>query len=886
MRALALLAALALAAWALTAAPGCNKKRPDAASLPDVLVVQGFESGISVKRWPRDANGKAEPSRAWSAEGERSLEIGPGVMASFTDLEVEDWTGYGVLRFTTHNPGERTAPLGVEIQDHHEALYDRHQHSFGAPPGDHVIELDFSGGLWRGEENRPYRGSVKTPIDVAKITRLAFTNGGGSPVFVDRIEIAKVPKIATPGGFAFDFGPRGSQVMSQASGIFEDSRYAPALAYGFLGPVTAPIRPLSYPTPLLGDGLPLGSGFRVDLLGGPYLGWIAFERGGFSEDEQATYLHADLLVNGEPVAGHDFSRGGPHFLFEDTEVTDLSQIEDKLVRPAHAITRFRFEARPGENVFSVTIQSPGPNPLRVAGILVAPDTRAGAAFVGAHEERQRAAMKMAYPPQDRGRRANRKEPDKVLVAEPLPLGAPLYPRDLPERPGGADLPEASAVTGQVAAVQIALHASREVDVRAEVEALLGPGGAKLGLAAISHGRYLPMRPLGNGPVWLTVHHYRPDADFHAGPSVARAVLVEHRIPADAAPGLYTGALVLHAGDTTLRVPIRLRVYAAKLPPVSIPVGLFMNALPFGPEAVGEDRFWQLNAALLEEQARAGLTCVTGGAALDFRVRPAGEMRAITGERALFYLALARTRGPLSAIVNYGGFFPRAPIRPAEAAPFARALEALVAARELPPFYFASYDEPGTPAELDAARAWVDPLTRAGLRTMGFLTRHAGDSHADALVAATYAPVVGRHEPSSLRALAGRGKHPWVYNNGMDRWAMGIQLWRNIRAGAEGRLEWIGLITQGFAFDDLDGREPANASFLVHDKLGPMPTPRWLAAREGLLDLRVRLALEQKAGGSDPALRAWSEEGYGKDRERWTPAALDAARAAMLERLAR
>ena len=34
-----------------------------------------------------------------------------------------------------------------------------------------MIELDFSGGLWRGEENRPYRGEVKGPLDVARVTR-------------------------------------------------------------------------------------------------------------------------------------------------------------------------------------------------------------------------------------------------------------------------------------------------------------------------------------------------------------------------------------------------------------------------------------------------------------------------------------------------------------------------------------------------------------------------------------------------------------------------------------------------------------------------------------------------------------------------------------------
>ncbi len=69
---------------------------------------------------------------------------------------------------------------------------------------------------------------------------------------------------------------------------------------------------------------------------------------------------------------------------------------------------------------------------------------------------------------------------------------------------------------------------------------------------------------------------------------------------------------------------------------------------------------------------------------------------------------------------------------------------------------------------------------------------------------------------------------------------------------------------------------------MHDRLGPMPAPRWLAAREGLLDLRIRLALEKAVPAGDPALDLWPLA----DRAAWSDGALDAARRAMLERIAR
>jgi hypothetical protein len=53
-----------------------------------------------------------------------------------------------------------------------------------------------------------------------------------------------------------------------------------------------------------------------------------------------------------------------------------------------------------------------------------------------------------------------------------------------------------------------------------------------------------------------------------------------------------------------------------------------------------------------------------------------------------------------------------------------------------------------------------------------------------------------------------------YNQGADRWSCGLHLWRNIQAGAEERGDWVGNMVMGFAFYDLDGREPALSCFAV------------------------------------------------------------------------
>ena len=71
----ALLAALVLSSC------HCREKHDPATRVP-VLVVQDFESRVSVKRWPKEGPGKAEPSEAWSVS-KRPVARGNEPMARF-----------------------------------------------------------------------------------------------------------------------------------------------------------------------------------------------------------------------------------------------------------------------------------------------------------------------------------------------------------------------------------------------------------------------------------------------------------------------------------------------------------------------------------------------------------------------------------------------------------------------------------------------------------------------------------------------------------------------------------------------------------------------------------------------------------------------------------
>ena len=881
MRAAAARSAVLLAVIAVAGCDGCGPRRAPPGAV--TAVVQDFEASPSIKKWPRDARGTAEISTEWRDDGARSLKIGPGIQASFSDLRVTDWSPFSVLRVHVHNPLDHTVQLGLELQDDHTEFSARFQRSFGALPGDQVIELDLTGSLWRGEENLAYRGEVKTPIDLARVTRVGFTNGGAGDLFVDAIVIEKRAPVAAPGAFAFDFGKEGLPIMPQTTGVFETTLYTPERGFGMLGKTKAfLLRCTSFPTTLLGCGLGLDAGgFRVDLPGGKYLGWVAFERGGFWEGESSGYAHAALLVNGAVAHEHDFSTAGPHFAFEDTELTSLDQIEAKLVRPAAAIARFSFEAARGGNVFTIEETRSNRNALRVAGLFLAPDTPEGRAFLDAQDRLQSQAIAASYAPQDRGRRSRgRAAPEKDLVVEPLPPGVMMYPRDYPAHPAGAPLEEITTARGQKVSVHLGLYARRDLTIHVAATPLTregDPGGAPLPAPIVSHGRYLPMRNDLPGPVWLEVNHYRPDPDVTVGPDLARSVLVEYDLPA-AIAGAFTGTITLTGGPEPIAVPVKIRAADVTLPPLPIPVGLFMSALPFRPGAVGEPRWWTLQEDLIREQARAGINCYTGGPGVDHPLHgPPGAP-----DPAAHYLEIARRHGPVKAVVGYGGFFPslreqrEQAISPEDIARLAASFEV--------PHYLKSYDEPATDVEIEQARALVAPATKAGLKTMGFLTEPPRRSGFERLLAATFAVALNLHDATEVKRREAQGQHVWVYNSGLDRASLGLRLLQDIHAGAEGRLEWIGIITQGFAFDNLDGRESSPSAWVVHDRLGVLPTPRWLAAREGLLDLRIRLLLEATVPSGDPSLALLPAVSDGENRP--TEEALSAARRGMLQRLDR
>lgn len=832
--------------------------------------LQDFEADFAIEQWPPDSQSELAFTREWHSQGERSLKIGAQLLAAITSMETHDWLAHSTLRFTIHNPSAQTVRVGFELQDQHTTYYERHQDGFGVEPGIHVIDIDLTGPLWRGEQNRPYRGDVVDPIDLSRISRVSFYNHGDEAIYLDDLELLSQSSPPPTGAWAFDFGsPRAPGALGWTR-ITPD----PLSAAGEYGFVEAGARALeqfmTFPTPVLGDGVTWPpAGFSARLEGGAYLGWIAFERGGFWEDQDASYSSATLTCNGAVVHEHDYAPAASSFLFQDVELTDMSQLAERLVWPAHGVARFRFTAVAGSNDFRLAVKEARGVPLRVAALAVAPDTPEGHAWLAELVEGQRQTLRRTFAAVDRGRReSGRTSPASPVVIRRLPVGEMVYPGDWPTVAPGDPAEEILAVAGQRVTVHLAVYAGQPDHLTATASAPTTQeptGSRKLPPPGVSYGRYLPMRPYGTGAAWLEVNHYRPEPGFDAGPDLARSLLIEYTVPPDAEPGLYEGDVVLSgSGDVLTRWPVRLQVLRVHLP---------------------EDTWWQLQESLLAEQGQAGLNCLTGGPGLEYEITQSGQGVTVQGDAAIRYIQLAQRLGTVRVVVPYGGFLPH--LRNVTATPeaLAVAIRVLEGTHDLPPHYVYAYDEPGTSSELKRTLDYLRRAGNSGLRTIGYTSWHDDNPPWQEMVTASHAPALNLHTGAQLAELGSQGKEPWVYNNGLDRVGMGLRLWRSMQLGAAGRLQWIGLFTQGFAFHNLDGREPSRSCFLVHDRLGVLVTPVWLATREGLLDLRLRLALEQLAPTDDPVLKLWSVDGYKQDEALWPDRRLSDVRRQVLERLA-
>ncbi|HUU06699.1 MAG TPA: DUF4091 domain-containing protein [Patescibacteria group bacterium] len=150
----------------------------------------------------------------------------------------------------------------------------------------------------------------------------------------------------------------------------------------------------------------------------------------------------------------------------------------------------------------------------------------------------------------------------------------VFPGDLPgtHRLAG---PEFAAARNQHVSIQLALRSARPLpDVSAEITPLEGSPGPRISSGVVhavgyvvvgSHTKNTPVEErIGEAPGWFPDPLW--DLPMALEPNRTRSLWATIAVPADAAPGLYRGAVVLRTGKRLLaRKEFRVRVYAATVP---------------------------------------------------------------------------------------------------------------------------------------------------------------------------------------------------------------------------------------------------------------------------------------------------------------------------------
>jgi hypothetical protein len=431
-------------------------------------------------------------------------------------------------------------------------------------------------------------------------------------------------------------------------------------------------------------------------------------------------------------------------------------------------------------------------------------------------------------------------PAPTLALGLLPQGAPAR---ADWQPGGAAAPPPVIARGSIGWLD-AMVAAPEADDAPRVT-LIPPerhGRALPAELRWGHWRYTRHNPAA-GQLTLEAEQLRGEmARLTLRPGLPRRLNMLVRVPENAAPGRYTGTLLVESRGRTAAVPLVVDVPAVTLPAADRPIGIYHDWAPYAawfPELTLMSRLGM--ACELRTLRGLGLTGLSPALATPWP----GDASGIAAD-----LGLAREAGfgmdllaytPIKRMVEQRGIALLPEMMQQVAGAFA--------ARGLAAPVWSIADEPGNPGSMPADLERLRGAIRLGdpkARVAGQLNRPA-DRQLLGLFDVVLLNAGFGIDAQEIQRWRKTGPTPWLYNMPDVEAAAGFHLWRT---GAAGYLQWHGRAIGADPFDPTDSGE-------ADVQLYPMqPEPcaavpdldlRLLQIGRGVADLRWMLWLEAAAG---------------------------------------
>ena len=785
-----------------------------------------------------------------------------------------DWSGYDSLDMDIFVEGDAPVAGSMLIADRDweakgkGSYWNRHNGSFNLKPGANTVSIPVNG-LYRGEAGSR-NNDLKSNLDPANIIRLDFGFNGKGTLYVDNLRLVKEDR--PEGILAFDFGPESQVVFPGFTVISGKTIYGKNGAKAGLRS-DASAGDDTFPTRLYQDFVAMdGNDFMVDLPDGNYHVWGMFDDLGYWGGEEAMHRTRSITIDGKAAWSEDRGADGPAdylWAFENVEPKPGDSMWDlymtRLFRP------WRFDATVTGGKLTLRFNADAGRACNVAAMVIYPDAQKaqGEKWVAEIEQRNRKEF------EDRATFMGPVQKPLDVPAEAKAKGTWVgYPTldqeiTLLDAPGPAGKLSRVATPGERVSMTFAvrpLQLAGEAPAELSCTDLKGPGATiGSGQVDLRYVQHATRRGFNN-----VAYTIAPESLRHvAGSKLAlrtdqtRQFWITVQVPAETAPGVYTGEVALKAGTVEEKLPLSVEVLPFKLDEPAFAMGFYGFNVPREVEKRWGDRAMRDLLATLKEN---GMNTFSGGPEVRLRGFDASGRPQLEFAECDRFFKLVREAG-IEEVTCYGGpgmvsgLHGHYQIGEEGRAwekklgkPFGEVLASVWSVvrdhakqQNWPKVLYSFTDEPRV---LEQAKTQVElmKLYRQYAPWVNIGGSYSVQWSNDPLELAIQDifktlewSAVNSHTPKDLEMAKQLGKTLYIYNQGVTRYSFGLYQWAEMHKGVKGRVQWHMLALHGYQFYDLDGREPDTA-MINWGRNEIIPTIHLPRCREGADDLRYAVTL--------------------------------------------
>jgi hypothetical protein len=818
-----------------------------------------------------------------ATEGGKALRIDRGFVAMDA---AQNWTGFDYLKADVFTAAKKPLELYIEVRDRETRDYwTRVNYTTVVPPGASTLIIPTA--LYVGEKARPGR-----PLQLGAITRLVFSVGDSpeAPLFIDNLRLERdteTAKARFDGLYAFDVGPAGSPVMEGFTPLDASRRYTKGRGYGWKDAHIWRGFDVLQPDPLYRDFLCIEKGgLAIDVPNGKYHVFVNMDSPSGFWGEYQRYRHRELRVQGvsypDSMDMESFKK--KFYRFWDKEDLPTDNTFDKYQIPYFSEKHVIADVRDGQ----LNIEFAGENwACSVSAIVVYPEAKAeeGKKFLDFVRARRRFHFdndfkRVLHEPTGEKLRPADAERDRGLVLFTRDWMEDIYYNDRPAAGERVERLAASAFAGELEPVTLSVLPLRDLGTATlTVTDLEGPERSVIPAKAVDVGyvQYRIKRVTAEGSVYtIAPRLIVPRGTVALPKEITRTFWLTVKVPADATPGLYKGAVRLHSehgGDVS--VPLEFTVRKGTLDPVDIPAGPFSHTidLPWYEEEAGT---WNRAMALksLRKLHAYGFTTATGLPVVSYRGCK-DRVPQFDFTQADEQMKLFREAGFKMPVVSYCGFpglntyaKDEAAMRAAGFTDYPAFLRAIFGAVQKHaeaagwlPVYWNIGDEPVGDDVIRSAEN-AEAYRKAFPEGPPFFAAASSFAGSDAkdphfrLARALHAVAWNLHDEPGVKLLHD-AKCDWGFYNGGNRWTYGVYMYKAAKQfGMKYRISWHWNACAGDPYYALDCREDDYAWCNTNPDGELLCATEFERLREGLDDYRRLLTLARlvKGNAGTPASR--------------------------------